>query len=680
MKKLSIGMKISLAIFCIVAVVMFLLFVSASKSTKGVLLSTQDSNTTNQLNAQAAIVEQYITRQEELLVAYSVAPVLREFFKDPENEQKLMDAQKYTENFYSKLDNWEGIYIGEWGTTYCYSHSNPDVVGAVFRKDEGPRKALFDSMMASDNGLYDAGIIVSPATGKLVLSMYVPVYDEDGKTIIGYAGGGPFVEGLKNILNGLREAKSTDYYLINVDKEVYLFADEDELIAQPITDVKIFNVIKRIRENDVTQQIKANRGDVKLIGNYRYLDKYGWAIVTFDTEENINRESVDSMKMLGALCAFFSFVLAGLVFLLISISLRPLKDIEGAIINLSRLNIRKDSRISKYVGSGSEIGKIASAMDSLYVSLAEMVNTLSVCSSSLNESADAMKNSSDVLISCVSDNSKATTSYAKHAEEVNTAVRKVDLDVAEISTAVEAIGGKINDSRAHSEQLLKRIESMQEVAKDSIDNTKFQITEHQKAIEEAVQKLQSLTRIDEMASQILDITKQTNLLSLNASIEAARAGDTGRGFAVVAGEIGILADSSSKTATQIQSICNETRDNIARVQECFAQIIKFLQVDINEQLQGFSSATEEYHSSIKDIQDIIMDIADASGSFVDTVDRIKYEIGEVSDNNDSDMVSSEDILEKARQTEETTESMTMLVSQNEENANSISEIVDKFSF
>ena len=94
---------------------------------------------------------------------------------------------------------------------------------------------------------------------------------------------------------------------------------------------------------------------------------------------------------------------------------------------------------------------------------------------------------------------------------------------------------------------------------------------------------------------------------------------------------------------------------------------------------GFSSATDEYHSSIQGIQDIIVDIADASGAFVDTVDRIKLQISEVSSNNDSDMVSSDDILEKVRQTEETTEAMTLIVSRNEENANSISEIVDKFS-
>ena len=126
------------------------------------------------------------------------------------------------------------------------------------------------------------------------------------------------------------------------------------------------------------------------------------------------------------------------------------------------------------------------------------------------------------------------------------------------------------------------------------------VTENHRLKINAMEELQSLMRIDEMASQILDITSQTNLLSLNASIEAARVGEAGKGFAVVAGEIGNLASNSSKTATDIQAICNETKNNISHVKTCFDQIIFFLQNDVQTQFTELVQETQDYYQSIQE--------------------------------------------------------------------------------
>lgn len=313
------------------------------------------------------------------------------------------------------------------------------------------------------------------------------------------------------------------------------------------------------------------------------------------------------------------------------------------------------------------------------MSLEEIVTTLGECSSSLSLSAVAMQDSSEVLISCVADNSKATTIFAEHTGEVNDAVFKVGKELAEITDVVSEVEEQIKQGNLHSNQLLDKIEQMQQLADNSMNNTRMQIVENQKAIENALKQLQSLMRIDEMASQILDITSQTNLLSLNASIEAARAGEAGKGFAVVAGEIGNLASSSSETATQIQAICNETRNNIANIQTCFDQVMLFLENDVQLQFTEFAKATQDYYKSIQNIQHIISDIAEAANVFVDTIQNIQTQIREVSDVPGKQSINSQDVLDKAKQTEETTEAMTVIVNQNKDNANAISGIVERFS-
>lgn len=677
MKNWKLSRKITLGISLIVVICISLLYMTANKTLKGVIQESEQSHMEQTLAAQTCLIEEYITGQENLLKAYSRTPVVRDLLKHPEDTENLKKAQAYTEYLYKGLDNWEGLYIGEWNT-HCIVHSNPGVVGVTLREGDS-LKALQDAM-TSRNGLYDAGIIVSPASGKLVLSMYCPVYDEDETTILGYVGGGPFVEELEHLLNELRSENDTaGYYMINIQTGMYIFADDSSLIATEIQDEMLLDIMEKIKQGNTDGEITCKGKDGNLVANYQYIDEHEWAIVSYDSERNIYRVANENMMILGRICFAFILIISVLAFILIFFSMKPLRYIEESIIQLSNLKLQKGKKLDPWIGTNSEIGKIATAIDSLYNALGEIVATLSACSSSLNDSAVAMQDSSDVLISCVADNSQATTIFAEHSEEINCTVDKVDEEISKIATVVSEVEERIKQGNIHSSQLMGKVTQMQQLANSTLENVNMQITENQKAIEKSIEDLQSLMRIDLMASQILDITSETNLLSLNASIEAARAGEAGKGFSVVAGEIGNLAASSSDTATQIQAICNETKDNISRVQMCFDQVMLFLQKDVQTQFAEFTNATQDYYNSVKDIQLIISDIADASGIFADTVQNIQSQIREVANVPDSQSVRSQDILDKARQTEETTEAMTAIVSKNKENATAISGIIKRFS-
>ena len=677
MKNWKLSRKLTLGITLIVIVCMSLLYVTANKTLKGMIQESEKNHMESVLDAQTILIEEYVTRQEELLIAYSKTPAVREFLKDVNNEEKKKNAQSYTEYYYAGLDNWEGLYIGEWNT-HVIAHSNPGVVGITLR--EGSSLKNLQDAMTSRNGLYDAGIIVSPVSGKLILSMYCPVFDTNGTTIVGYVGGGPFVESLEKTLYKLRNEEDTaGYYMINVQTGKYIFADDEALIATQIQDEMLLNIIEEIKTGKNSGEVRYKGEKGNQVANYQYIDEHGWAAVSFDSEKNIYENANKNMLVLGKICIVFVLVISILAFVMIFISMKPLHYIEEAIMELSNLKLHRNETLTPWIGTKSEVGKIATAMDSLYGTMGDIVKTLSSCSCSLNDTATAMQDSSDVLISCISDNSKVTTTFAQRAEQIDSTVGNVEHEIVEIGKVVSEVEERIKQGNLHSSYLLNKVEQMQKLANDTLVKTNKQITENQKAIEEAIGELQSLMRIDEMASQILDITSQTNLLSLNASIEAARAGEAGKGFAVVAGEIGNLATSSSDTATQIQEICNETKSNISNVQACFDQIILFLQKDVQNQFSGFAKATKDYYDSIKEMQMIISDIAEASEVFAETVQNIQKQIREVSGVPDDNSIRSQDVFEKARQTEETAQAMTVIVSKNKENANAISGIVERFS-
>lgn len=681
MKNQKMKTKITLQISIVIIICISLLYMIANHNMTSMMKKSELEKMDSTLNAQANIIKEYIDTQETLLIAFSKASEVRNLLKSPKKKENQRKAQAYTEAYYAELDNWEGLYIGEWDT-HVIAHSNPEVVGITTREGE-PLKALQNAMLER-NGLYNAGIIVSPATGKLTLSMYCPVFDEDGKSIIGYVGGGTFADGLKELLDTSSAAKDTtmQFSMINVQNSTYIFDADESLISTEIKDSMLLSIIDNLKKTQ--EEIKGgleykNDKNEKSIARYQYIKEHGFAVVEYDSESNIYKNVRTNMMTLAVICIISELLISVLSWFFISISTKPLDYVEDSIMRLKNLNLMKDDKLDAYLNCKSEVGQIATALDSLYSTFQNIVLTLNQCSGSLNNSAVKMTDSSGMLLKCVNEHSEATVKFADRAEKISEAVNHVEEEMSNITEIVSTIENKIHQGTSQSDDLLGQVSELQFVANESLEKINLQIGENQKAINEALESLQSLMSIDEMATQILEITSQTNLLSLNASIEAARAGEAGKGFAVVADEIGNLANSSSDTATEIQAICHETRLNIDKVEKCFKDIIAFLQRDVAAQFESFANVTKGAYQSLEKIRFVIQDIDNSSSVFSNAVTDIKNRIDTVQSVPEESTIDSEDVLKRVEQTEQTTQELADIVGQNKKNAAAIQEIVERFS-
>lgn len=657
-----------------------LFYLATQMNMNSLIKKNAEQSMKTELNAQTVLIGEYVNHQEDLLEEFSKSPEIIDYLRDVSDTKKQKEAQEYTENYYAGLDNWEGLYAGEWDT-HIVTHSNPEVVGMTIR--EGDALKQLQDAMTNAGGLYNAGIIISPASQKLTLSMYCPVYDTD-KTILGYVGGGPFAEGLDSLLADMKGTQTAleKYSMINAETGMYIFDEDASLITTQAEDEGILQVMNKIqsdKESTVGSFSYKGADGRNYVMAYQYNEAHGWAVISKAEEKQLYADVYRVMHKLSAICGIACILIAILSWLFIHMGTKPLDYVTSALHDLKDLRIQKDPRLQKYVGRKSEVGQIASALDSLSDSLSDIIAKLGLCSDSLTQSAEKMSGCSDVLVQCVGENASATEHFAEHAEEINHTVGQVDAGIGEIADVVAQVETKIQLGSTRSSELMQKVSSMRQVATESLDHTNAKMAENHAAIENAIEKLQSLTQIDEMAKQILDITNQTNLLSLNASIEAARAGEAGRGFNIVAGEIGNLANSSHQTATAIQAICEETRANISLVQECFDNILEFLEKDVTSQFAGFVSATNEYNDSIAQIQEIIQEMSECSDIFARSVNDIQKQIDHVQDNPDDAQVHTDTVLEKVEQTRKTTEDLADIVKVNEENASSIREIMARFS-
>lgn len=677
-KNLKMRLSLTLVILTLTIACICMLYFSAQSGMTALMKDSALDNMRAELKAQTTLIEEYLAHQEDLLTEFSINPLIKDYLKDLSDSGKQKAVQEYTENYFQGMDNWEGLYVAEWDT-HVVAHSNAAVVGITTREGEG--LVALQKAMESAKDLYNAGIIVSPASQKLTLSMYCPVYD-NGK-IIGYVGGGPFAENLDGILNNL---KTTDngtiqYSMINVDSQMYIFHEDAALIATQIQDDMTKKVIEEIRANtasDVGEVTCLENGEEYII-SYQYDAEHGWAVLSKASEKDLYADVYKVMNELAVICIISSVLIGALSWICIYVNTKPLRYVTSALLDLKNLKISKSDKLKKYINCKSEIGQIATALDSLTDSLKNIIDTLDDCSVSLSGSANKMSDSSEVLIQCIEENALATEQFAEHTDKINETVKSVDEGVGEIAEVVSQVEAKIRVGNAKSNDLMAKVMEMRELASKSLDSTNTKIEENHEAIRKAMSDLQSLTQIDQMAKRILEITNQTNLLSLNASIEAARAGEAGRGFAIVAGEIGNLASSSSQTVAEIQDICNETRQNIEKVEECFESIISFMEKDVKTQFEEFVNATNEYNTSISQIKDIISDMSECSDAFVQAVSDIQAQIDSVQDNSSDESISTEDMLTKVEQTKKTSEDLVDIVSVNEKNAVSIREIVNRFT-
>ena len=201
MKKMKFGLSTKI-IACILTVQIVVMGVLVLFIGNAITNNTKQSTTNNMetvVEERSRIIDNYVQEMEQTLTAYSRAGEILDVLKNPTDEAAVAAAQAYTEKFSADVSNLEGLYVSEWNT-HVLAHTNAAVVGITTREGD-PLKALQDALLAAD-GVYNTGIIISPASGQQIVSLYRAVFDESGNPV-GLVGGGVFTTGLIQLLDSL---------------------------------------------------------------------------------------------------------------------------------------------------------------------------------------------------------------------------------------------------------------------------------------------------------------------------------------------------------------------------------------------------------------------------------------------------------------------------------------------
>ena len=273
------------------------------------------------------------------------------------------------------------------------------------------------------------------------------------------------------------------------------------------------------------------------------------------------------------------------------------------------------------VKSGDETELIAGNVNGLLVHMREIMQNISANSISIKDSSNSMVDSvSDAELN-ITDVSATMEQMSAAMQETSASMNQIAESVNQIYQQVEEIYEKSKDGMNNTDKIRTKAQQIRADALEIQSSAKNQV-EHMTAImNERIERSKAVQEISELTENILNITEQTNLLSLNASIEAARAGEAGKGFAVVADEIGKLASSSAETAEKIQLVSREVItavDDLSNEAEIMVEFVN------NTAMSGYKTLVDTGDNYQND-----------AGSFYGIMDRFSQTASDLRQNMDS---------------------------------------------
>lgn len=283
---------------------------------------------------------------------------------------------------------------------------------------------------------------------------------------------------------------------------------------------------------------------------------------------------------------------------------RSLLDMASAGGDLTkRLEIKNDD----------EFGQISASTNTLIESIANLVRKVSALTENVSASGQQLTASAQENATTIQQIANSTAEIAESSEQT---IRSMEQSSNKMSH-LEETTLQLNDD---AQDLRQTSATMREAAKEG-QNKIQQSAKSMMEIEEVIANTnQTVTGLGESSEEITSIigtitsiAEQTNLLALNAAIEAARAGEHGKGFAVVADEVRKLAEQSQRAASEVATIVHTIQDEISvMVKQNEAGVSKVIQgVEItNETIQTFDAITRETEKTIRIIENMVTRIAE----------------------------------------------------------------------
>ena len=624
---------------------MTLLWLVVSTNAASMVKNDITNQMTDAVESRAAIINEYVVSAEEYMTAFALGSEVRDLLLNPDDLELLARAQSYTEDFAAVKGVFEGLYIAT-PVTHVLTHTSQGAIGMTTRSGESLK--TFQDTILSRRELTNLGIMKSPGTGSMILSMYCPIFE--GQRCIGYVGAGVYASHLMDSLLNLdiQGLPNSEYVFLNVDTGVYLYHEDDALLNTQTTDAGYLEIIRRIQTDGGTQANTYSYRDengVRQLVVYKYLKDRGWVFMVRDNAAEVYGAVTTVRVLVGVLCVAMAAAVIPATLLMLRREGRDLMAVERAIGRLGELNLSADQELEPFYSRADEIGMIAQTthrvcgclrktIDDVGRILGEMANGNLTVDVTANESyyigdfralSTSLQSIHSNLVRVIRDISQVAGQVDTSAERVSSGAQALTQGTTEQAASVERLMTNVTAITEQIQTSTVRCGSASELV-DRANGYAVEADTKMEQLTAATRNInQSSTQIGTIIKTIEDIAFQTNILALNAAVEAARAGTAGKGFSVVADEVRSLAAKSTEAAQNTNELITRSIQSAKTGTESTDMAVSAMSV-INDCIQAIKSLMDEIatasvqqsemislvESGIKEISTVVQDNSNAA--------------------------------------------------------------------
>lgn len=426
----------------------------------------------------------------------------------------------------------------------------------------------------------------------------------------------------------IENVDSSYVYLVN-EQGTMLYHPTEEKVGQPVENEVVRGLVEQLHNGEHPENAVV---EYKFNGTVKYAAYY---IMSNNDIVVVSADEDDALSGINRITQLATSVLVGIVIIMCIVAYvigkwiaKPLVKLSSAVEEIAEGNLSVSFDGIK--DSNDEIGLIKTRMQHMTAMLSDIVEKIRVASDHMTTSSTELDETSEQTLSANGEISRAVQDVAEGSTNMATSILDINDNLGTMSSETQVIDSSVHEIKQQAAIVQESSQLMSEKMRN-MQQSSARMDAGIATISDRIQKVNEVVdRVSQIVSVIEDISGQTNLLSLNASIEAARAGDAGRGFAVVAEEIRVLSDNTSEQLENIKNIiseliseCNEcvkaseniVEDNVTQKEEIGYVLFEFGTLD--EQIGLTVDKAEEIKQLVETMVELNGNITTSSGGLTD---------------------------------------------------------------